>query len=922
MTGRAKSIGYDASRRRRRRWKFGAASFDEGSWTLLVDGRAVPLEVKPAELLHELLLHAGEVVAKDDLLDAIWPGVHVVESSLTVAVSKLRRALGDADAQMIETVPRIGYRLSAAVTVETTDAPLPPRFAFAVGDGVPGRPQWRLLEPLGASGANDVWRARHDKTGETRVFKFADTPDRLRSLKREAAIARLLAASLGPEGPFIPLLEWNFEAAPYFLESRDGGESLPEWAEARGGLAAVPPARRLAVGRAIVRALAQVHGAGILHKDLKPANILIEERGSHNGPTAFRIRLADFGSGAVLDEAMFARHAITGLPLADLDAAGSGGTWAYGAPELAEGAMPTMKADIYAMGLILFQLAAGDFRLGLSPGWEQQVKDPLLRQDIAEAAAGDPAQRLASADILSDRLDRLEERHAAAAVEAESARHLAALQQAETQRLARRPWVRAAAAAAIGGLLLTSVAAVMALRERDVARAQRNIAESSYSFLADDLMARADPAVANAAEEPIGPALRRAAAAIDTRFAGAPLVAGRLHQALARALAGRADYDGARAAFAAAAAAYARAGDAAKTEAGVAGFQHVLMEAGAASEGSLARAETAMADARKRWGDPAKLDGSLGFWATTAAGDLALAQDHVPDALAAYRRGAELAQSGAAGLSPRDSLLARQRVVRALLRADRSDDALALAKPLVQDEARLLGEDHADTLQARTFVAQALMQQYRNEPAVAALTDLLARVERVYGPAHPRTLQILGSRMESFKNMERYPEARADGERLWKTATESLGRGSFYAVGSRLDLARVLCRAGDTGAGLDHAKAAWRASVTAFGPHAPLTDGVRHGVADCLLASGRPADALPWLQGIDRKAVGELVGNAEWGLHVELLEAEIAARTGHPDEARRHFAAAKPAFDELLTDGYEVRRIARIEAAMGGAANG
>ena len=67
--------GSNASRRRRRLWRFAGAEFDEASWTLRIDGQPVPLEGKPLEVLHELLLRAGEVVTKDEILDAVWPGV-------------------------------------------------------------------------------------------------------------------------------------------------------------------------------------------------------------------------------------------------------------------------------------------------------------------------------------------------------------------------------------------------------------------------------------------------------------------------------------------------------------------------------------------------------------------------------------------------------------------------------------------------------------------------------------------------------------------------------------------------------------------------------------------------------------------------------------------------------------------------------
>lgn len=110
----------DGYRLCRRRWSFADCVFDEANWTLLVGGQRVAVEAKPLELLRALLLNADTLMSKDDLLDAVWPDVVVVEASLATAVRKLRTALGD-DARatpLIETVPRIGYRLAGSVTVE------------------------------------------------------------------------------------------------------------------------------------------------------------------------------------------------------------------------------------------------------------------------------------------------------------------------------------------------------------------------------------------------------------------------------------------------------------------------------------------------------------------------------------------------------------------------------------------------------------------------------------------------------------------------------------------------------------------------------------------------------------------------------------------------------------------------------------
>lgn len=92
-----------------RLWRFGECEFDELRFELRVRGGPVELERKPLEVLQHLLSRGGEVVRKEELLDAVWPGVTVVDASLATAVSKLRKALDGQD--VIQTVPRVGYRI-------------------------------------------------------------------------------------------------------------------------------------------------------------------------------------------------------------------------------------------------------------------------------------------------------------------------------------------------------------------------------------------------------------------------------------------------------------------------------------------------------------------------------------------------------------------------------------------------------------------------------------------------------------------------------------------------------------------------------------------------------------------------------------------------------------------------------------------
>ena len=205
------------------------------------------------------------------------------------------------------------------------------------------------------------------------------------------------------------ILEWNFENAPFFLESEYAGANLAEWAEAQGGLSKISSEIRLQLLVDVAKAVAAAHDIGVLHKDLKPANVLVVP-----GRNAeWQIKLADFGSASLFDPSRLQALGITNLGFtqtAGLDAQAMTGTLMYLPPEVLAGQSPTASADVYALGVLLYQITTGDFRKPLAPGWEAEIKDPLLREDIADAACGDPAKRISSAADLVERLLTLEQR--------------------------------------------------------------------------------------------------------------------------------------------------------------------------------------------------------------------------------------------------------------------------------------------------------------------------------------------------------------------------------------------------------------------------------------------------------------------------------------------------------------------------------
>src|SRR5436305_8410018 len=99
-------------------FRFGRFVLVPSERLLLSDGKSIALTGKAFDLLVALVRHAGHLLTKEELLQAVWPGVVVEEVNLSVNVSALRKVLGAApEGEWIETVPRQGYRFNAAVEV-------------------------------------------------------------------------------------------------------------------------------------------------------------------------------------------------------------------------------------------------------------------------------------------------------------------------------------------------------------------------------------------------------------------------------------------------------------------------------------------------------------------------------------------------------------------------------------------------------------------------------------------------------------------------------------------------------------------------------------------------------------------------------------------------------------------------------------
>ena len=305
----------------------------------------------------------------------------------------------------------------------------------ALGQAVPNT-QWMLERKLGEGGFGEVWVAHNEKLKERRVFKFCFRADRVRSLKRELALFQILKKSVGSHPNIVGVQDVYFDQPPFYLVMDYGeGKDLQAWCEAQGGADKVPLATRLEIVAQIADALQAAHDAGIIHRDVKPSNILISNSTQPQPSTIesqATAKLTDFGIGQVVSQEVLAGMTKAGFsrPATMSNSPGSG-TLMYMAPELLAGKPASIRSDIYSLGVVLFQLLAGDFAKPVTPDWAREVQDPLLREDLEKCFAGNPQERFTGAGELANRLRTLEQRQVAVA---EQQAALTALERAAYRR--------------------------------------------------------------------------------------------------------------------------------------------------------------------------------------------------------------------------------------------------------------------------------------------------------------------------------------------------------------------------------------------------------------------------------------------------------------------------------------------------------
>ena len=248
---------------------------------------------------------------------------------------------------------------------------------------------YRITAKLGEGGMGEVWRATDTKLNREVALKvlpesFAQDPDRMARFQREAHV---LAALNHPN-----------IAAIYGLEDRALVMELVEGKPLTGPL---PVDTALHYARQIVEALDAAHEKGITHRDLKPANILVTAEG--------HVKVLDFGLAKAAEVTAAPGENSPTLTLAATRLGVIMGTAGYMAPEQARGQQVDTRADIWAFGVVLFEMLTGK-RLFAGETISDTLASVLTREvDFAALPAETPAllKRLLRRCLERDRKKRL-----------------------------------------------------------------------------------------------------------------------------------------------------------------------------------------------------------------------------------------------------------------------------------------------------------------------------------------------------------------------------------------------------------------------------------------------------------------------------------------------------------------------------------
>ncbi len=401
---------------------------------------------------------------------------------------------------------------------------------------------YTLVEPIGAGGMGSVWRAQRSDgrfEGDVAVKLLNLALVAKGGAERFAREGQVLARLAHPNIAHLIDAGVSDGGQPFIVLEHVQGEPIDRHCELhRLGIDA-----RVRLLLDVLAAVEHAHGRLVLHRDLKPGNILVTPEG--------RVKLLDFGIAKLLDD-----QAGAAPPTALTQLAGRAFTPEFAAPEQVQGGEVTTATDVYALGVLMYVLLAGvhptarptdtpvDRLRSVVETEPPRLSDAARQEQPRRSADALPRQRARIADALRGDLDNIAakalkkapaERYASAAMFADDLRRYLADEpvsaRADTWRYRTAKFVRRhrlgmaaaslTAASLIAGIVGTTWQAIEANRERDRALFEVKRANARANLMDLVLQATGDP------DKPVTQReiLDRSVVLIDKQFAGDPKLA-------------------------------------------------------------------------------------------------------------------------------------------------------------------------------------------------------------------------------------------------------------------------------------------------------------------------------------------------------------------------------------------------------------